>query len=281
MDIVERKQIVQNVIRDVLKDIALFCDKHDIEFFMMYGSLIGAVRHKGMIPWDDDIDIAMTRENYRRFVECVETDGNDLLQNNEVHISGSGSIEYVSEIKVGRRGTKYCPKFGENLNIFSQINVDIFCVDYLKSSYIKHIVQTNKLRILLAISKLNCQEKRFMTRVFKQTEGSFKYLKIMALWTLHLLRLICSEKGVERLIYKMVVDTTSNSKFMGVSHGGRIPLFFSSDFTLNRVEFDGIGVFIPSNYDEILSRIYGDYMTLPPENERYGLDKYEIVLEVN
>ena len=95
MNIVERRRILQNVSHEVLNDIVLFCKKHEIEYFMMFGSLIGAIRHKGMIPWDDDIDIAMTRENYRRFVECVKTDEKDLLQNNEVHISGSGSIEYV------------------------------------------------------------------------------------------------------------------------------------------------------------------------------------------
>lgn len=61
----------------------------------------------------------------------------------------------------------------------------------------------------------------------------------------------------------------------------RQPSCFSSDFTLNKVPFDDLNVFIPSNYDEILTKAYGDYMTPPPEDKRYGLDKLEMVLEIN
>ena len=280
MDLIERRKIVQDISRDDLKDVITFCENHGIEYFMYFGSLLGVIRHKGMIPWDDDIDIAMTRDNYNRFLDCVKKDGLEILRNNDLKINGSGSVKYVSEIKVGRRGTTYCPRFGVDLDINKHITVDIFCVDYLKDSYLKHINLLNKLRLFLSVTKLNWPEKIFMIRVFKQELKWTKYLKIVALCILHLLRMICTEKGIEYFIYRMVVDTTKRSNYVGVAIGARLPICFSPGFKLIKADFDGMSVLIPDNYDEILTKIYGDYMTPPPENQRFGSDKYEVVLEV-
>lgn len=281
MNAVEQKKIVLNISRGVLKDIVSFCENHDIEYFMMYGSLIGAVRHHGVIPWDDDIDIAMTRDNYYRFLEYLKTDGDEFLQKYNLWVNGSGSVEYVSELKIGKLGTKYCLKIGEDLDINKFITVDIFCVDYFKPSYISSINLKNKLRVFLSVSKLNWSEKRYMMRVFRNGNSDFWYLKVFALCLMHILRLIWTEKGIEHIIYKMAVDETKKSKYMGIVMGGLRPAFWGSDFSLEKVVFDDLDVFIPDNYDEILSRIYGDYMTPPPEDKRYRIDRQETILEVS
>lgn len=281
MDSAERRQIVQDISRDILKDIIAFCNKHGIEYFMFFGSLLGTIRHQGIIPWDDDIDITMTRENYCRFIECAKSDGKEFLAKNEMIINGSGSIKYVSELKIGRRGTIYCPKMGMDLDINKQITVDIFCTDHLKGSYVKNIQRNNMIRLFFQISKQKWDEKRYLMRVFKHSTSPFKNLRIISLLFMHILRFLIGEKGIESIVYKMAVDKTGNSTYMGIVCGIRRPIYFSSGFKLKTAKFDGLDVLIPDNYDEILTEIYGDYMQLPPENERIGLDKFEVVLEVN
>jgi len=77
------KQDIQKTILPMIKDIDRFCKKHEIDYYLMSGSALGAMRHRGFIPWDDDLDIAMTKENYEKFIELFDQEKDEskyLLQ---------------------------------------------------------------------------------------------------------------------------------------------------------------------------------------------------------
>lgn len=151
---VEDLRIVQEIATEILFDIVDVCEKNNIEYFMLYGTLIGAVRHQGMIPWDDDIDIGMTRENYEKFLSIADK---QLAAENQMILMGSKHT--LSEIKVGRRGTYYCIKGTEELNIANQITVDIFLIDYVKEKSPIQQGISKKVRWFLRMCSLNWDEK--------------------------------------------------------------------------------------------------------------------------
>ena len=110
----------------IAKEIKRICDDHDIEYFLDSGTLLGAVRHKGFIPWDDDMDIAMTRENYDKFlaVAKVELDSRFFLQTWETDKNYP-----MPFAKIRLNGTKYVENVFEKAQMHQGIYVDVFPYD--------------------------------------------------------------------------------------------------------------------------------------------------------
>lgn len=105
------------------------CEKHDITYFLAYGTLLGAVRHKGFIPWDDDVDIAMPRDDYNRFKKVCKTELDEqyILQNHETEPS---YWQGISQIKVRKDGTLFEEPWVANLDVHKGVFVDIFVLYY-------------------------------------------------------------------------------------------------------------------------------------------------------
>ena len=152
---------IQRIDSEILWNVIDICDRHNIDYFMVYGSLIGTVRHGGPIPWDDDVDIGMTRENYMKFLEVAPK---ELDPRNQINIMGSGATKYLSELKIGRKNTWFYLDGTKNLDIMRQIQLDVFLFDYIKTSSPAKKKIFEYIRKFLYISKLSWDEKRLINR---------------------------------------------------------------------------------------------------------------------
>ena len=253
---------VQRISFEILKDIVRVCDANDIDYMLYYGSLLGAVRHRGIIPWDNDIDLAMTRDNYERFLAVAPQ---QLSPENEIRIMGS---RHLSELKIGRRGTLHCLNFAQDLDIMKQVVVDIFLVDHLKPQALKHLSILDPLKEILRYAGLSWDEKRLLFRCIDRSSHCMKWLYKSALASLHLFKLIFTADNLDRFVSWLHVDKSGTSEHMGIVQQPLKNRPWPAGFKYLTVPFDGLQVKIPDCYDLLLRGRYGDYMQLPPEDQR-------------
>lgn len=263
---------VQKIDTEMLFLVDDICKKYSIEYFLMYGTLLGAVRHGGPIPWDDDVDLGMTRENYIKFLSIAQKElGDDYV----VKVMGSGSTDYISEIKIGRKDTVYCMPGFEKMNIMNHVQIDIFLIDKIKPMTERKFNIRNKIKKMLDIIRLNYDEKKLVILNVKKSTHKFKWCIILAVRLSHIGYLIIGEEKFEKIIYKMFVDSTGESEIYGVVldyYSGKSRWkcsYFAKSVLMKYNERD---LPVPIGYKKILSQIYGDYMAPPPECER--LKKY-------
>jgi lipopolysaccharide cholinephosphotransferase len=267
----EELKLVQDVEVSILKEIIKVCSSNDIEYFIVGGTALGAVRHGGFIPWDDDIDIGMTRENYNKFLKLAENQLDKEFFLQTVHTDSDSPFHFA---KVRKKGTKFIEYYCRNLNINQGIFVDVFPYDNIpdnnhlkKVQYIKTIILSN-LFIAKSVKEPSLEATTRKDRIKHITRYSLHYaLKAIPKNLLY--------KMLDKEIQKYNSINTSSKCYV------RTPaLIIKNEFLypLKNIEFEGMMVCAPYDCHSYLSSQYGDYMKLPPEEKRHGHKPY--ILEV-
>ena len=242
-----------------------YCSKHELTYFIAYGTLLGAVRHGGFIPWDDDIDVCMPREDYIRFNNLVKTDPlSDYLV---IKSEFFHNTEYPFTKIEDKRTIIYNSKS----TLHTSLWIDVFPLDYVNS---KAYLLKLKLKIISIIAILI--EQRCVETILENNR-----LKLMAR------RLVCKFSKippdsfwcscVEKLLYSVTKDGDLLANLTW-GYGLKELMPYSVYYPVKRISFEGIEVNAPNDEKTYLSTIYGDYMKIPPEEQRRN---HKILVSIN
>lgn len=249
-------QHLQKVILSIVKDIDVICQENDIEYFLFGGSTIGAVRHKGFIPWDDDLDIIMDHINYAKFIKICRKQLDTAK-----YFLQEGMVDWPMLFsKIRLRGT-YLEEPGSYGDDKSKkgIFVDVFKLDNAPESEMLRKWQYFCGKYVLCYCLLQ--------RGYKETT----FVKKLLMYSAFPLKMKCIRDFFQHQMTKYNKQETS----MYVSFGARFRYknsFFKKELYSNpiMVDFEDTQLPVPEKYHDLLTQIYGDYMTLPPVQEQQG-----------
>lgn len=240
----------QLVMLRMLKIFNYLCIKHDIQYFLVGGSLLGAIRHQGFIPWDDDLDVGMTRKNYKKFVQLAVPElPNDVFfqtPETDIYFSSCGRVE-----------AKLKDKFSSYINSEEKKNqkhhlglqLDLFVYD---KAYFPHnalIYAVNRFLVIL------------FWKIGKNNKGNQKRAKVLQLISKIPLPFVYASGFIlNKRMIKLGANYIKENEIV----------------TLVKKPFEDMEVYIPQGWDACLRRQYGNYMQLPPDIQQKGLHSADI-----
>lgn len=232
---------------ELTKFIDKICKENDIEYYLIYGSALGAIRHKGFIPWDDDVDIGMTYENFLKFKRVYD----EKIDKSKYFLQDMDSEPnyYLSFMKFRDLTTTLIEEGNKNIDITYGVYVDIFPFVGVPDNKIKRkLLEINRAFALSA--NINVINNKYLYLIFRFIIKIFGKKRILKYCTKKCLKYSCNDYDVWCSIFDG--DGIENSMVTREAMGK--PKY---------VKFEDTKLPIPANADEHLTRVYGDYMKIP------------------
>lgn len=256
--------ILREIEKDMLREIDRICRKHDIKYFICYGTMLGAVRHGGFIPWDDDVDVEMLRSEFEKFRQIAPKELNNRFSY-ESHVNGNGYHYFFDRITA--KDTYFASKYSDSYEMPKGISIDIFVADNVPADP----------KAAYRFWKKLMRKRMIMNVRWKNTARRDKaYLLSKLLLPILRLRSMDSysrsyEKAVRKYEHKdtgWVMPASSDHKYRGT-----FPTETFSEVIPYR--FEDVDTFIPAGYEAFLKAWYTDnYMDMLPLCEQNPFHDY-------
>lgn len=255
---------IQDQSLEILQAVHDFCISNGIKYSLAYGTLIGAIRHKGFIPWDDDIDIIMPRPDYERFVVSFSSPGLDVVCEKDKDYY----LNYCRVIDTVKTDSTTVLPIGKNYK--GGVWVDVFPADGVsddKDAFAQNVARVKKnwmmqLRYRFSLASFrdilrNCGAKDLLILTAIKLSGQGRK------------KLDANNAAVRENAVRIPYGSTGHWSQLCVLDDGVRNYQLCEDFdsTIDAA-FEGKTFKIMNGYDRVLRNIYGDYMQLPPENQR-------------
>jgi lipopolysaccharide cholinephosphotransferase len=238
---------LQLVELSILREFVRVCEAHELRYYLAYGTLLGAVRHRGFIPWDDDIDVTMPRDDYNRFAKICASD----LRPGFEWQSYATEEHYPHWFgKVIKTDTVFRQELTERLSFRQSVYIDVFPLDGLADRPWEALGQ----RVLFRICRLRLGVDVKRTPV--------KHLLVQVVRVLPRRSAISLIEAMSR---RFPIGTSRRWICVGGPYGHRRQSVQSRWFGMGAVQaFHDLRVVGPAAWDEYLTHLYGDYMVPPP-----------------
>lgn len=245
----------------LLSELDRICKKYEIEYMLFAGTLLGAVRHSGFIPWDDDADIIMPREDYERFLEIAEKEVDKAKFFVQREFSEHWPM-FFSKLRLNGTACieRYHPK---DLGSHRGVYIDVFPCDNLSDNALKRKLQYYASKIVIA--------KSLDARGYLTDSKSKKIFMAFC-------KLLPSKPFHKFVINRKAKDTQMVHTFFAAAQKYEKSVFQRAWFDKKTdMLFENISFVAPIEYDKLLCHLYGDYMTEPEESRRGSKVHAEIV----
>ncbi len=248
-------QEIQKLEYDLLIKFHEYCEKNNLQYMVTYGSLIGAVRHQGFIPWDDDIDVMMPRADYSILINLLKE---EKIEN--IDLLDSSIEEYYYPF------AKLCDNRtiakADNNKTEHGIWIDIFPIDAIPDNKLKYNIFQTRLMLLRDI----------IISYTTDFSTSHKGVKLLFKRVLSQYGEVVGKKKITNYMerYSQKYNKNNSDTFAAVIWQSAKGGFLKQDDILERVQikFNDAQIYVPKNYDTYLRSLYGNYMAIPPKSKR-------------
>lgn len=254
---------------EILKDFHLFCEEHNIVYFLAGGTALGAIRHQGFIPWDDDVDLFIPRTDFEKLL-LIAKDG--ISKNCSLNCAeyDDNYLNYVPQIVWNHSRKRNHLHKNE---YFEKVGIDLFVLDGMSTNRFMQKIYFNQMYIFKAFYALSTIDlknanSKLARRIGPMLQPFFKWIN--------------TKKVRNIILKKMETYSFKKSEFISPTNdlNGNREIFRKNIF-LNKatILFEGNSFYISKDIYHYLKLYYGNYMELPPESERVPKHKMEVWIE--